>query len=58
MTRDQYEALRALDSYLEQATELGVLDLLAEDIGPDAVNGFCDAVTAELRRIEGEEVDQ
>lgn len=37
-------ALVVLDETLELATELGLLDRLAEHAHPDAINQFCDAV--------------
>lgn len=45
MTKEQMEALEALDAALEKATEIGALDVVQDYCNnPDSINDFCDAV--------------
>lgn len=41
---NKQSAIKLLREALESATEAGLLDDLAKNLHPDAINSFCDAV--------------
>jgi len=50
------EALRKADALLKNASDTGLLDLLAGYMHPDEINGACDAVIAAIAKATGEPV--
>ena len=53
---DLLEALRKADALLKNASDTGLLDLLAGYMHPDEINGACDAVIAAIAKATGEPV--
>ena len=53
---DLLAALRKADALLKNASDTGLLDLLAGYMHPDEINGACDAVIAAIAKATGEPV--
>jgi hypothetical protein len=53
MSERQALALFGLSAALQEATECGMFDEMANDVHPDAINTFCDEVSDACKRVEG-----
>lgn len=50
VARDMLSALRMADALIANASDAGLLDLLARDMHPDEINAACDAIRAAIAR--------
>jgi hypothetical protein len=61
MKQHQFSALQRLHESLQEATNSGLLDVLAGSAHPDAINDMCDGITALLAnpgQLEPDDPDQ
>lgn len=50
--KDMLAALEAASALISNATDAGLLDLLAADMHPDEINAACDLVTAAIAKAK------